>query len=255
MYSQTISQWLYLDIEKVTSNFELQRLVLYPFSSTSITKLIITTIWLFPELHKIETKHGSLKTAWSILTLYTILPAVGYIMIIKIISFSFPIYDQAVKEVVYSGMPGWVVALIFWSNLEDDRDGSGQDRMLAGSIRLPNKIMPMLALLFFVLLVPDSSLILNLLAAVIACLYVYEKIPKAFLPSDETYTRFEQKSWLSLLTQAPNYVPVNQNGAYLPITNPSSTSALFVNTSNRPNNGATSLNSNFPGQGYRLGSS
>ncbi|CAO3704013.1 unnamed protein product [Rhizopus stolonifer] len=255
MYSHSISQWLYLDAEKVVSGFQVQRLVLYPFSSTSFIKSLITTMWLFPEVHKLEKKHGSLKIAWSVLVMYTIIPAIGDIAIVKTISFSIPQYDQGVKWTVYSGTAGWVVALIFWSYLEEEREGVAQDRILAGSLRISNKIMPFIALLFFVILVPDSSFILNLLAAVIACLYVYEKIPKSLLPSNESYSRSEKKAWLSPLTLAPNYIPVDQSELYLPIVNPPSNPSLFANISTRFSTGATSTNNSFPGQGHRLGSS
>lgn len=135
--------------------------------------------------------------------------------------------------------------------------------------------MPMLALLFFVFLVPDSSFLLNLISAVIGYLCkfvanalisltneidVYEKLPKILTLSDESFARFEKKPWLSPLISAPNYVPVNENGVYLPIANSNSTS--FVNTSYSNNNNNNNSNNNtatspgsFPGQGYRLGSS
>ncbi|ORE03987.1 hypothetical protein BCV72DRAFT_251512 [Rhizopus microsporus var. microsporus] len=167
-----------------------------------------------------------------------------------------PTYDQGLKDVVYAGMTGWVVALIFWSYLEDDRNGSSDNRMLPGSIRIPNKVMPMLALLFFVFLVPDSSFLLNLISAVIGYLYVHEKLPKILTSSDESFARFEKKPWLTPLISAPNYVPVNEHGVYLPITNPNSTS--FANTSYSNNNNSSNTASSpgsFPGQGYRLGSS
>lgn len=133
--------------------------------------------------------------------------------------------------------------------------------------------MPMLALLFFVFLVPDSSFLLNLISAVIGYLCkfvanalisltneidVHEKLPKILTFSDESFARFEKKPWLSPLISAPNYVPVNENGVYLPIANSNSTS--FVNTSysnnnNNNNNSTATSPGSFPGQGYRLGSS
>ncbi|CAO3688067.1 unnamed protein product [Rhizopus microsporus] len=258
VYSQSISQWCFLSVEKVLNGLQVQRLVLYPLSSTSFAKLLITTIWLLPELYKLEKRHGTIKVAWLTLLLYTLLPGLGYVILITAISFSMPTYDQGLKDVVYAGMTGWVVALIFWSYLEDDRNGSSDNRMLPGSIRIPNKVMPMLALLFFVFLVPDSSFLLNLISAVIGYLYVHEKLPKILTFSDESFARFEKKPWLSPLISAPNYVPVNENGVYLPIANSNSTS--FVNTSysnnnNNNNNSTATSPGSFPGQGYRLGSS
>ncbi|CEI94664.1 hypothetical protein RMCBS344292_08869 [Rhizopus microsporus] len=275
VYSQSISQWCYLSVDKVLNDLQVQRLVLYPLGSTSFAKLLITTIWLLPELYKLEKRHGTIKVAWLTLLLYTLLPGLGYVILVTVISFSMPTYDQGLKDVVYTGMTGWVVALIFWSYLEDDRNGSSGNRMLPGSIRIPNKVMPMLALLFFVFLIPDSSFLLNLISAVIGYLCkfvanalisltneidVYEKLPKILTLSDESFARFEKKPWLSPLISTPNYVPVNEHGVYLPIANSNSTS--FVNTSYSNNNNNNNSNNNtatspgsFPGQGYRLGSS
>ncbi|CEG67470.1 hypothetical protein RMATCC62417_03896 [Rhizopus microsporus] len=275
VYSQSISQWCYLSVDKVLNDLQVQRLVLYPLGSTSFAKLLITTIWLLPELYKLEKRHGTIKVAWLTLLLYTLLPGLGYVILVTVISFSMPTYDQGLKDVVYAGMTGWVVALIFWSYLEDDRNGSSGNRMLPGSIRIPNKVMPMLALLFFIFLVPDSSFLLNLISAVIGYLCkfvanalisltneidVYEKLPKILTLSDESFARFEKKPWLSPLISTPNYVPVNEHGVYLPIANSNSTS--FVNTSYSNNNNNNNSNNNtatspgsFPGQGYRLGSS
>lgn len=149
VYSQSISQWCFLSVEKVLNglqgnyyyyyyyftiikslkNLLVQRLVLYPLSSTSFAKLLITTIWLLPELYKLEKRHGTIKVAWLTLLLYTLLPGLGYVILITAISFSMPTYDQGLKDVVYAGMTGWVVALIFWSYLEDDRNGSSDNRM------------------------------------------------------------------------------------------------------------------------------
>ncbi|RCH80141.1 hypothetical protein CU097_003366, partial [Rhizopus azygosporus] len=234
VYSQSISQWCFLSVDKVLNDLQVQRLVLYPLGSTSFAKLLITTIWLLPELYKLEKRHGTIKVAWLTLLLYTLLPGLGYVILVTVISFSMPTYDQGLKDVVYAGMTGWVVALIFWSYLEDDRNGSSGNRMLPGSIRIPNKVMPMLALLFFVFLVPDSSFLLNLISAVIGYLCkfvanalisltneidVYEKLPKILTFSDESFARFEKKPWLSPLISTPNYVPVNEHGVYLPIAN------------------------------------
>ncbi|KAI9282197.1 hypothetical protein BY458DRAFT_497472 [Sporodiniella umbellata] len=255
LYSNSISQWFYLDVEKVIGSYQVQRLALYPLSSTSFVKALVSTIWLFPEVHKLEKRHGSLKTAWLTLVLYTVVPAIGYTAALKAISFLNLQYEHVFKEAVYSGEWGWIVAFVFWSNLEVDREGSNPNTIMGGTVPMSNKVMPFIAFLVFVVLVPASLAILNIFAGVIACLYVYEKIPVFLLPSNETYSSFEKKAWLSPLTSAPNYVPANQSELYLPIVNPTSGSSVFENISARFNNRTTSSNNSFPGQGHRLGSS
>ncbi|KAI8362652.1 hypothetical protein BD560DRAFT_334114 [Blakeslea trispora] len=134
------------------------------------------------------------------------------------------------------GMYGWVVGLVCWSYLSDESES--QDRMIAGTIRIPHQYWPVFVFVTFVFLVPGSSVLLNLLCGGIGYLYVKQKL-SFLVPSDARLTEFETKAILSPLTKATNFVPTaDTSNPYLPIVNeqPSTTS-----------------NSSFAGQGHRLG--
>ncbi|KAI8969805.1 hypothetical protein BDB01DRAFT_815742 [Pilobolus umbonatus] len=200
-------------------------------------KLVIITFWLFPDLIKFERQKGSFQVIWLLMILFTLIPGIVYLFLIMI-----TYTDKISPATNYSGMAGWVVALIFWSNLSDELNGVNQERYLFGSIRMPSKFMPILALIFFVILVPDGSFILNLACAGVSYLYVHTKLPKFLFLSNETVIRYEEKPWLRGLTRLPNFVPVDARFNYLPIA----THDVDTNT-------ADTTTTSFPGRGYRLG--
>ncbi|KAI8369883.1 hypothetical protein EDC96DRAFT_440396 [Choanephora cucurbitarum] len=130
------------------------------------------------------------------------------------------------------GMYGWVVGLICWSYLSEDNEA--QDRMIAGTIRIPHQYWPMIVFVMFVFLIPGSSVLLNILCGVIGYLYVKQKL-SLLMPSDARLTEIESKAILSPLTKAANFVPTaDTSNPYLPIVN------------DQPS-------SSFAGQGHRLG--
>ncbi|KAI8886046.1 hypothetical protein K501DRAFT_283962 [Backusella circina FSU 941] len=253
----SISEWIALDVNKVLQGWQVHRLVLYPFASSGFIYLLTAMLWLFGDLIKMENKKGTLKLGWIILTLFTLVPGIIYILVLSLLTYFSKVQHDYTNGIPYSGMTGLVVALILWSNLDDERNGVGQDRMLAGSIRISNRWMPALALLFFVFLIPANYMILNLACAVISYLYVNEKIPSQLLPSDATYSRFEGTSWLQPLTALPNFVTNDASGAYLPIFNPPSSATVNESSSLNPPPAPRPPQANsanrFPGQGNRLG--
>ncbi|KAI7889090.1 uncharacterized protein EV154DRAFT_515765 [Mucor mucedo] len=237
--------WTYLDAHLVIDRWQIQRLVLYPISSKSLLEMIITTFWLLPEIFKAEKKLGTLRLGWVLLTLFTIVPALVYIAIIQVLTTYTP-QSEFNGTAGYFGMAGWVVGLVVVNYLKEEGES---DRMIAGSIRIPNKAWPVIVLIFFVFLAPGLSFILNFTSALIAFVFVDEKYSKYVVPSDETMTRYEGKAWLSFLTRSPNFVSVDSSGVYLPIFSAPS----VVNTPS-PNQRSSSASPSFPGTGVRLGS-
>ncbi|KAI8987634.1 hypothetical protein BDF20DRAFT_904646 [Mycotypha africana] len=175
----------------------------------------------------------------------------------KLLFWSWPSYGNTrEQEFAFRGMTGWVVGLIFWAYLGDENDGQQeqQDRMIAGAIRLPNRLWPALVFIFFVFLGTDSSIVLNLVASIIGFLYAKKRL-SFLIPSDEKFLEYEGKTWLRTLTNSPNYVSIDSAGeGYLPIFIPTAYPPNSSTTSHNSNNSPRTPNSSFPGQGYRLDS-
>lgn len=87
--------------------------------------MIITTFWLFPEIHKAEKKLGTLRLIWVLLTLFTILPAVIYMAVIQVLTIYTPQFEFN-GTVGYFGMAGWVVGLVVLNYLKEEGE---PDRM------------------------------------------------------------------------------------------------------------------------------
>ncbi|KAK4510672.1 t-SNARE coiled-coil homology domain-containing protein [Mucor velutinosus] len=242
---------LQFDISSLISlnavSFQVYRLVLYPFATNSFIQLFIIDIWLLPELYKLEKKQGSLRFLWILLVLFTIIPGIVYSLVMASIT-----AGKLNTHILFvwdcRGMAGWVVGLVFWSYLEDEEDQ--QDRMIAGAIRMPKKMWPVLVFIFFIFLVQDASVFLNISAAIVGFLYAKGKL--GFLvPSEDKFNEYESKSWLQFFTRSHNFVSIDSAGnSYLPIFMPTN-----ANTPIRPSSSTNNNTQNqFPGQGVRLGS-
>lgn len=143
----TIASWLYLDYDKtvlglqgtnqIFPNIELPlilkflafRFILYPFATVPLIQTIITPLWLIPETYKLERKTGSLKFLWILMTVFTFLPGVAYVFLMKAMTINWFNQPSVIfVDFVFKGMTGWVVGLIFWSYLQEDSNEE-QDRM------------------------------------------------------------------------------------------------------------------------------
>ncbi|KAI8091503.1 hypothetical protein BDF21DRAFT_409558 [Thamnidium elegans] len=203
--------------------------------------MIIITFWLLPEIYKAEKRMGTLRLIWTLASLLTIIPGIIYCIAIYLLSVYSPDFGFGIAK--YVGMTGWVVGLVIINYLKQEGE---PDRMIAGSIRIPNKVWPVIVLVFFVFLAPGASFILNLSAALLGFVYIDEKFSKYFTLSEETVNKLEEKDWLKWLTKSSNFVSIDSSGIYLPINNPPSDNHHTIT----PNNNAGS----FPGTGVRLGS-
>ncbi|GAN10781.1 rhomboid family protein [Mucor ambiguus] len=231
-------------------NFQVYRLLLYPFATNSFIQLFVIDIWLLPELYKLERKQGSLRFLWILFVLFTVIPGIVYSLVMVSIT-----TGRLNAHVPFAwdcrGMAGWVVGLVFWSYLEDDGEDQ-QDRMIAGAIRMPKKMWPVFVFIFFIFLVQDASVFLNISAAIVGFLYAKRKL--GFLvPSEDKFVEYESKSWLQFFTRSHNFVSIDSAGnSYLPIFMPTNASTSIHPSSGTNNNSNTP--SQFPGQGVRLGS-
>lgn len=83
-----------------------------------------------------------------------------------------------------------------------------------------------------------------------------DKVPKTLIPSEETITQYESKTWLRPLTRSSNFVSGDSSGVYLPIFNPPGrfSTATTVDATNAAPPTANNNAGNFPGTGIRLGS-
>ncbi|KAI8638255.1 hypothetical protein BD408DRAFT_423241 [Parasitella parasitica] len=230
-------------------SFQVYRLVLYPFATNSFVQLFIIDIWLLPELCSLEKKQGSLRFLWILLVLFTIIPGIVY-SIIMISVTTGKLYARVPFEWDCRGMAGWVVGLIFWSYLQDDGEDQ-QDRMIAGAIRIPKKMWPAVVFIFFIFLVQDASVFLNISAAVVGFLYAKGRL-RFLVPPEEKFIQLESKAWLQPLTRSNNFVSIDAaSNSYLPIFTPASNANNTPTISSGTNN---TSNNHFPGQGIRLGS-
>ncbi|KAI7901685.1 uncharacterized protein BX663DRAFT_487396 [Cokeromyces recurvatus] len=252
------SHWSYLDFDNSVLKLQIFRFIIYPFSTSSLLELLIIPLWLIPEMYKLEKKQGSLKFLWTLLLIFTILPGIAFVFIMKIITIDW--FNNGRTQIGFSchGMTGWVVGLIFWSYLIED-ESEQQDRMygrivIAGAIRIPKKYWPIFVFVFFVFLVPGIPILLNISASIMALLYVKGKF-EFLMPSNEKFIEYEEKTWLRFLTNASNYVSINSagSGGYLPLFMPATPT---TNTATHPNPSTANSSANtdrFPGQGIRLG--
>ncbi|KAI9486712.1 MAG: hypothetical protein EXX96DRAFT_550264 [Benjaminiella poitrasii] len=251
------SYWSYLDFDNSVLKFQIFRFILYPFSKSSLLELFIIPLWLIPEMYKLEQRQGSIKFLWILLTVFTVLPGIAFVFIMKILTTDWfnPINNRVHIEFSCHGMTGWVVGLLFWTYFTED-ESEQHDRMIAGAIRIPRKYWPVFVFVFFVFLVPGIPILLNISASIMALLYVKDKLG-FLIPSDEKFSEYEGKAWLRFLTSASNYVSIDTAGisGYLPLFMPSQNAATTSSTTTYSNSTTTSNNAErFPGQGVRLGS-
>ncbi|KAI7852065.1 hypothetical protein BDC45DRAFT_444574 [Circinella umbellata] len=191
-----------------------------------------------------ERKHGTLKLAWLLITFYTCGIGLVYIVLLGIFRTS----TVWIESSYVAGLSGWAVALSVWSAMEDESEGQSNDRMLFGVIRIPGRVMPYLIIAFYLFLVPDTSLLLHLLAAGVAFIYFTKRIPSRFLPSDDMYKHYEGRTWLERVTSSTRFVSMDAaTSGYLPIHNATSSHISTPAVSHNVNVGG------FPGQGQRLG--
>jgi membrane associated rhomboid family serine protease len=106
------------------------RFLLYPFSSNYLVEVIITSLWLIPEMYKLEKRTGTIKFLWLLLTAFTVLPGIVTVIVRTALGIALPdIFNSEVPYFYCRGMTGWVVGLIFWSYLQEDPNNAQQDRM------------------------------------------------------------------------------------------------------------------------------
>lgn len=95
-----------------------------------MVEVIITSLWLIPEMYKLERRTGTLKFLWLLLTVYTILPGIITVIVRTTLAFALPaVFSNDMPYFYCRGMTGWVVGLIFWSYLQEDPNNTQQDRM------------------------------------------------------------------------------------------------------------------------------
>lgn len=105
-----------------------QRLFLYPISTRGFVEVLITTIWLFPELYKAEKKMGSIRVLWLLGSLLTVAPAVTYIFIIQLMKAYAPEFNYGI--LVYFGMGGWVIGLVIVNYFESDANSDSDNQRM-----------------------------------------------------------------------------------------------------------------------------
>ncbi|KAI8146034.1 hypothetical protein BJV82DRAFT_600194 [Fennellomyces sp. T-0311] len=236
--SQTnlVSQWLYLSANKVLYGLQGHRILLYPLASPGISLLLTNTLLALPYMAAMERKQGTVRLAWLLISLYTCAIGLAYVILISLFS-SIARYHSC------AGLSAWTVALAVWSAMEEEAEGQSNDRMLFGVIHLPGKAMPFLIIAFYFFLVPDTSLVLHVLAAGTAYCYFKKRIPARLLPSEDTYRHYQSRPWLEHVTGNPRFISMDAaSSGYLPIHNNSAN----VASAHSPSGG-------FPGQGRRLG--
>lgn len=101
---------------------------LYPISTRGFVEVLITTIWLFPELYKAEKKMGSIRILWILCSLLTITPAVTYIVIIELMKAYAPEFNYG--NLVYFGMGGWVVGLVIVNYFESEANNDSDNQRM-----------------------------------------------------------------------------------------------------------------------------
>ncbi|KAI8083082.1 uncharacterized protein BX664DRAFT_339776 [Halteromyces radiatus] len=253
-------QWCHLSITSIY-RYQVQRLLLYPLVHPGTSILITNLILLVPYISVHERRKGSLCLLYELVVIFTLLPAVLYLFIVSLGISLTDIADDRLGVATTSGLSVWVIALSFWSMLDEQSRGEVTNHSLFGVVPLPSKTIPFLLVVFYFFLMPDSSLILHLCVAGIVYLYSYRQLPSNLRPTNEMYRQYENQSWLRLLTTHPKYINVesaSSGNGYLPVTTSdargSSSSAFRVNTSSisSPPPPASNPRSNFPGHGYTL---
>ncbi|KAI8391581.1 uncharacterized protein BYT42DRAFT_610790 [Radiomyces spectabilis] len=244
-----ISHFCSLYVSPVIHSGQVQRLVLYPLARPSLSLTFTNLLLLVPFLSAMEKKKGSLSILWFCFTLFTIIPAIIYVIVVALYAYSARMPEHLARYGC-AGTSGWVVALAVWSTLEDEQEDNLQDRMLFGAIRLPAKIIPGLIILFYFFLVPDTSLLLHLSNAGIAYLLAMKRLPPFLVLSAETCRRYEENGMMNRFVHCRGYISVDgsEQSGYLPI---STTSSTMPGTSSSGQNASTSPS--FPGAGRRLG--
>ncbi|KAI8340705.1 hypothetical protein BC941DRAFT_467872 [Chlamydoabsidia padenii] len=238
---------LCLSITRIMNNFEVYRLFLYPLVHANTTLLVTNLILLIPYISAHERKKGSLFVLFELVCLYTILPGIIYLLVISLLT-TVTTIGAYVGTIASSGLSVWTVGLSLWTML----DGDTTNHSLFGVIPLPAKAIPFLIIGFYFFLVPDSSVILHLVAAGIGYLYFNHRLPAILTPTNEKCRQYEDLRWTNLLTKHPKFVSVDTAGdGYLPVSSVNnhrvaSTTPYTVNTQQ------SGSPSNFPGQGYTL---
>ncbi|ORZ01009.1 hypothetical protein BCR43DRAFT_433178 [Syncephalastrum racemosum] len=196
-----------------------------------------------------ERKQGTLRLAYLLGIVFTL--GVSILLLGSLGWFDSPSFLQSC-----SGLSGWVVALAFWSAKEDEAEGIVNDRMLFGVLRVPGRFMPILVLIFYLFLVPGTSLLTHLFSAALAYCYATKRLPERILLSDDAIRQCEQKAWLKPVVSASRFVPLEAASRdYLPIAS----NAGLVSGFSTASSAAAAVPSSatpqapFPGEGRRLG--
>ncbi|ORZ11822.1 hypothetical protein BCR42DRAFT_420706 [Absidia repens] len=249
-----IYEWFYLSQTKIIYHLQVYRLIFYPLVHVNVTSLLTNLLLLIPYISAHERKKGSVCLLHELLCLFTLLPAIMYIVVIVLITSVLDMSGVFMGVAACSGLSTWTVALSLWTMLDEDARGEATTHSLFGVIPLPPKSIPFLIIAFYFFLVPDSSLILHLCAASVAYFYFHHRLPSVLEPTNEKCRHFENHRWTKLLSNHPKFISVDtsaHSGSYLPVTsngvgNGSTTSYTQQSTS------SASATTNFPGQGYTL---
>ncbi|CAO3577097.1 unnamed protein product, partial [Absidia cylindrospora] len=223
-----IYEWFYLSQTKVIYHLQVYRLLFYPLGSICL-------------LHEL-------------LCLFTLLPAIMYIVAIVLITSLLDMSGVYMGIAACSGLSTWTVALSLWTMLDEDARGEATTHRLFGVIPLPPKSIPFLIIAFYFFLVPDSSLILHLCAASVAYLYFHHRLPSILEPTNEKCRRLENHRWTNLLSNHPKFISVDASahgGSYLPVTSNAVGSGSTTSYTQQSSSSASPA-ANFPGQGYIL---
>ncbi|KAI9306902.1 hypothetical protein BJ944DRAFT_262775 [Cunninghamella echinulata] len=235
--------WFSLSINKVLYHFQIYRLILYPIVNIHISLLITNLIIVIPYISKHERRYGSLRTLYELGVLFTLIPGVMYIIAMGLIT-GFTTYKY-IDISGCSGLSGWAVGLSLLTMLHEQSEGIETDHSLFGVVPIPSRMVPGFIFAFYLFLVPDSSIILNLSSALIAYLYATKRLSSKILPLEDTYRHYENHALFKSLTTFRNFISIDSIG-YLPVAStnvPIVTAATSSSTNSAP----------FPGQGHRLG--
>ncbi|KAI8060551.1 hypothetical protein BC940DRAFT_152033 [Gongronella butleri] len=226
----TIYELFRLSMIQVIYQLQVHRVLVYPFVASFPTFLITDLILLIPYLAQHEQAVGTLPIVYELVSLYTVVPAVVYVVLVWLVdSLS---TNWLVGFNGCAGLSGWVIGLAIGTMLRNaDRP---TQHSLFGLIPIPPHLLPWLIILFYLFLVPDTSLILHLVIAAISYLYHTRQWPRVWTPCPQMYQRIEQHPQMGFLTMHPNFV---KTGSYLPVSTSDSSPSSVA----------------YVGQGQRLG--
>ncbi|KAI9008461.1 hypothetical protein CLU79DRAFT_777145 [Phycomyces nitens] len=173
-YHGFFTQWLYLNVPKVVHDAQVHRLLVYPLASPGLSLVIINLLLSIPYFSDLEKRKGSLRTLWILSCLLTVLPGIGYVVLVSTFAYSMGMGQGELQSTVCAGMSGLVVGLSVWKTIEDQEEEEIEYRTLFGAIRIPRRAVPALTIGFYFFLAPDTSLILHICAA--GCGYLCKSI-------------------------------------------------------------------------------